>query len=73
MKRQTKFTSEEQQNLGESQTKQTSAREFSSVDEMLRQDAKTVTVPPAIEQRLSRSVRNEPKPAVSWWRRLLGS
>ena len=73
MKRQTKLTSQEQEQLSETQSQQTSAREFASAEELLRHDASQTTVPPAIAERLSQSLRNEPKPERSWWRRLMGS
>jgi len=47
------------------------AREFASAEELLRHDASQTIVPPAIAERLSQSIQNEPKPAQSWWRRLL--
>jgi hypothetical protein len=71
MKRQTKLTSQEQEQLSETQSQQTSAREFASAEELLRHDAGQTTVPPAIAERLSQSLRNEPKPERSWWRRLV--
>ena len=41
------------------------------IEELLRHDASQMTVPPAIAQRLSQSIQNEPKPERSWWRRLM--
>jgi len=73
MKRQTKLTSQEQEQLSETQSQQTSAREFASAEEMLREDASQTVVPPAIAERLSQSIQNEPRPERSWWKRLLGS
>jgi hypothetical protein len=73
MKRQTKLTSQEQEQLSETQSQQTSAREFASAEDLLRHDASQTTVPPAIAERLSQSLQNEPKPERSWWRRLMGS
>jgi hypothetical protein len=73
MKRQVKHTSQEQEQLSEVNTQQTSAREFASTEELLRHDASQTAVPPAIAERLARSIQNEPKPARSWWRRMLGS
>ncbi len=70
MKQQKKFESQEQQRASETQSQQkTSSREFASVDELLRYDAKQTSVPPAIAQRLGRSLQNQPRPARSWWRR----
>jgi hypothetical protein len=70
MKQQKKFESQEQQQVSETQSQQkTSSREFGSVEELLRHDAKQTTVPPDIAQRLGRSLQNDPPPARSWWRR----
>jgi hypothetical protein len=75
MKRQTKLTQKEQEQLaaGQQQTQSSSAQEFASVDEMLRHDALHTPLPPTIEHRLEESVKDLP-PAGSrgWWRRLLG-
>jgi hypothetical protein len=49
-----------------------SAREFSSVEEMLRHDAEQVMVPPHIAARVQQSVALEPKPQRGWWGRLFG-
>jgi len=74
MKHQKKFESQEQQQqVSETKSQQkTSAREFASVEELLRYDAKQTNVPPEIAQRLGRSLQHEPRPARSWWRRWLG-
>lgn len=71
MKRQTKLTSQEQEQLSEVKSQQTSAREFASAEELLRHDASQTSVPPAIAERLSQSIQKEPKPERSWWRRLM--
>jgi len=73
MKRQTKHTSQEQEQLAETESPQVSPREFASTEELLRHDASQTNVPPAIAERLARSIQNEPKPERSWWRRMLGS
>ena len=73
MKRQVKHTSQEQEQLSEVNAQQTSAREFATTEELLRHDASQTNVPPAIAERLARSIENEPKPERSWWRRMLGS
>jgi len=73
MKRQTKLTPQQQEQLAETKSQQVAAREFASAEELLREDASQIVVPPAIAERLSESIKNEPKPAPSWWRRLLGS
>jgi hypothetical protein len=72
MKHRKKFESREQQQVSENQSQQTSGREFASVEEVLRYDAKQTNVPPEIAQRLGQSLQNEPRPARSWWRRWLG-
>ena len=75
MKRQTKLTQQEQEQLAaeQQQTKSTSALEFASVEEMLRHDALHTPVPPAIAHRLEESVSQLPPPAGrAWWRRFFG-
>lgn len=49
------------------------AREFSSVEELIRHDSGQTAVPEAVEDRLKQTLAQEsvPKPAP-WWRRLLG-
>ena len=71
MKRQTKQTSQEQEQHSGARTQQSAAQEFADTNEMLRHDASQITVPPTVAERLNHSIRNEPKPATSWWRRLL--
>jgi hypothetical protein len=75
MKRETKLTPQEQEQLaaGQQQTQSSSAREFGSVEEMLRHDALHTPVPPTIAHRLEESISQLPPPADrAWWRRLLG-
>jgi hypothetical protein len=74
MKHQSKHTSHEQTHEQEqqAQTQQTTAREFASVEEVLREDRANVTVPPAVEQRLNKSIESLPKPGKPWWKRLMG-
>ena len=75
MKRQTKLTQQEQEQLaaGQQQTQSSSAKEFASVEEMLRHDAEHTLVPPRIAHRLEESVSKvPPPPGRAWWRRLLG-
>jgi hypothetical protein len=72
MKRQTKLDSTGQQ-LGagaELQSRNSSAMEFSSPEEMLRYDATQTPVPDRIVQRLQKSAEGIPPPATPWWRRL---
>ena len=49
------------------------AREFQSVEEVVRFDATQTQVPESVQLRLAESVAREPKPGQpkSWWRRLL--
>jgi hypothetical protein len=69
MKHQKKFESQEQQQVSEVQSQQTTAREFATAEELLRFDAKQTEVPPGVAQRLGRSLQKEPRPARPWWRR----
>jgi len=72
MKRQIKVSSQEQQvqqHAGE-QTQHETAREFATVEEMLRHDALHTPIPPAIAHRLQESIGQLPAPPRSWWRRL---
>ena len=73
MKRQTKLTSQEQEQLAvqQQQKQASSAQEFNSVEEMLRHDAEHTMVPPRIAYRLGESVSKlPPPPPRAWWRRL---
>jgi hypothetical protein len=75
MKRQTKLTQQEQEQLaaGQQQTQSSSAMEFASVEEMLRHDALHTPVPPAIAHRLEESASQLPPPSGrAWWRRFFG-
>ena len=75
MKRQTKLTQQEQEQLaaGQQQTQSSSVKEFANVEEMLRHDALHTPVPPTIAHRLEESVKELPPSASrAWWRRLLG-
>lgn len=75
MKRQSKLTPQEQEQLAAElqQTQASSGRDFASVEEMLRHDALQTPVPPTIAYRLEESVKQLP-PASSrgWWRRFFG-
>jgi ppGpp synthetase/RelA/SpoT-type nucleotidyltranferase len=70
MKHEKKF-SQEQQQTSETQSRQTAAREFASVEELLRYDASQTSVPTTVAQRLKHSIRELPEQRRSWWRRLL--
>lgn len=71
MKQESKLTDQEQERLAEVKSQQTTAREFASVEEILRHDAGQTAVPPGIAERLARSVQNVPPPERSWWQRWL--
>ena len=65
MKRQTKLTPQEQQQLAGRATASAvrAAQEFASVEEMLRHDALHTPVPPAIAHRLEESISQLPPPS----------
>jgi len=69
MKHEKKFESQEQQQTSEAQSQQTTIREFTSVEELLRFDAKQMNVPSTIAERLSQSLKNQPHPVRPWWQR----
>ncbi len=68
--RQTEQTVESQQSQ-----QQSAAREFGSVEEMLRYDAAHTEVPATLKPRLADSLAKEPvlPPRSPWWRRWLGT
>jgi len=70
MKHESKLTAQEQAQLAEVKSQQTSTREFASLEEVLRYDAGQTAVPPGIAERLAQSVQNVPPPERSWWRRV---
>jgi hypothetical protein len=72
MKQQSKLSEESRQVGTEHQTQSQAAREFANADELLRDDARHTTVPPAIAQRLQKSAAELPGPKTSWWKRWLG-
>ena len=75
MKRETKLTPQEQQELAaeQQQAQSAAAQEFASVEEMLRHDALHTPVPPTIAYRLEESVKQLPPPSSrGWWRRFFG-
>jgi hypothetical protein len=69
MKHESKHRPQEQ--LAAAKSQQTSAREFTSVEEVLRHDAGQTAVPPGIAERLALSVQNVTPPERSWWQRWL--
>ncbi len=75
MKRQSKLTHQEQEQQAAQQQQQQAAgaKEFDSVEEMLRHDSEHTMVPPRIAQRLDESISElPPPPAKAWWRRFFG-
>jgi len=62
----------EERALHQQGAQQQTAVEFASAEEMLRHDAGQTPVPPAVAERLQRSVDQEPKPPRSLWQRLFG-
>jgi hypothetical protein len=72
MKQQSKFsTNQQQEQAAESHTTKQAAKEFESVERLLRHDAAQTVVPPAIAQRLRESLNEPSAPRPPWWRRLL--
>jgi hypothetical protein len=76
MKRQNKLTSkeqaeEQQQAAGQQQAHQTPAREFGTVEEMLRHDVLHTPVPPNVAIRLQKSI-GPAAASPAWWRRFFG-
>ena len=71
MKQEKKLTQREQEQLSETQSQQTEAREFASAEELLRHDATQTQVPPVIAERLSQSIAKLPGQPKSWWQRWL--
>jgi len=65
-----KLRQEQTQETLEQTGAQETARTFSSVEEMLREDAATNRPPPALAHRVADSIAREPKPARSWWERI---
>ncbi len=57
---------------GQASAAQAAALEFSSPEEMLRQDAAQTEVPDRVAERLRDSIRREPPRPQGWLRRLLG-
>jgi hypothetical protein len=72
MKHESKQRSQEQEQLAATSAQQTNPREFATTEALLRHDAAQVEVPPAVTDRLAQSLRNEPEPERSWWKRVFG-
>ena len=72
----TKLTQQQQEQaetLQQQTAEQTTAREFSTAEEMLRFDSSQNPVPGQVAERLQQSVEREQiKPPQSWWKKLLG-
>jgi hypothetical protein len=62
---------QEQEQAAQEQQTQKASIEFSTAEEAIRHDAAQTELPPAIAKRLRDSIAREPKPAASWWKRLL--
>ena len=71
MKHESKHRSREQEQLANNTSQQSTAREFATVEELLRHDAAKTEVPPVIAERLTKSIQNLPRPSRTWWERLL--
>jgi hypothetical protein len=73
MKRQNKFSTEQQHELvaGQQQAQQ-QTQEFANAEELLRFDARNTIVPPEIARRLQQSAAALPQPKRSWVKRLFG-
>ncbi|MGA2747948.1 MAG: hypothetical protein ABSG59_04150 [Verrucomicrobiota bacterium] len=63
-------TGQQQEQSAETRSEKTTAKEFASVEELLRHDAAQTAVPPEIAQRLRQSLEESPPPRRSWWRKL---
>jgi hypothetical protein len=70
MKRQTKQTTREAEQLAAAQSQQSAAQEFATPEELLRHDARQTPIPPGIAERLGKTIQSEPPPGRSWWQRL---
>ncbi len=58
---------QKQESIAEQQQQQSStAKEFSSVEELLREDAAQISAPPGLALKLNQSIAKIPKPK-SWW------
>lgn len=60
-----------QETQARQQSQRPPAQEFMAVEDLLRHDAAQTPVPPNVAGRLRESLAREPRPAASWWRRLL--
>ena len=62
----------QKEQTAQGQQTQQAPLEFAAAEEAIRHDAAQTDLPPAIAERLRNSIAREPKPAASWWKRLLG-
>ena len=64
---------QEQQNLTEKTTAQQAALEFATGEEAIRHDASQTALPPAIAERLRKSIEQEPRKSHEpWWKKMFG-
>ena len=54
-----------------SHSRQSTARDFATAEELLRHDAAQTEVPPVIAERLTQSIAKLPGKPQSWWQRWL--
>ena len=65
---------QEQTTAQQNSATQQTALEFSTGEEAIRHDAAQTALPPAIAERLRKSIEQEPqKPSEPWWKRIFGS
>ena len=48
------------------------AREFATVEELIRADREETALPGQIAARVNESIAREPAPPKPWWKRMLG-
>jgi hypothetical protein len=65
-----RHTQKQESTSEQKQEQKSEAKEFSSVEEVLREDSSQTVVPPGIAVRLNESIAKLPKPSGSWWKRL---
>jgi hypothetical protein len=71
----TSQTEEQQAVVSHQEVQNQSVREFATVEDLLRQDARATPIPGAIAERLEKTIGQIP-PSDSrraWWRRLFGA
>jgi len=70
----TSQTEEQQAVVSHQEVQSQSVREFATVEDLLRQDARDTPVPGAIAERLQKTVGQIPSDSRrAWWRRLFGA